>query len=330
MNFVHVHGFACPPTRRIENACKRQRRFDPVARLAIADPTLVAPPRTETVPAYVKATMKLIEDDLPLMFELDHEPDWSIYTPKVKFTDPITNFTGVAPYKLNIGMLKDSLLFSNGLLQIRSVVPVERKPGAWSVVTRFTLSFDARILPWKPRLVFTGTSEYVLDSTGMVYQHIDRWDSIKNQDFLSLEALRDVFTMVSSPPFGFKPPDLPEELALAGREADVLRRREKYRVIGIKSISGGARPGEDSITFESLKEAKLVPAIEAGLYATIETGENRGEDRGEELYREIESQLNDDGFVRADGASFLVTTCITGGLGSRHVKQQVWIPVQQS
>ncbi|CAN6564216.1 unnamed protein product [Malus baccata var. baccata] len=49
-------------------------------------------------------------------------------------------------------------------------------------------------LPWKPELIFTGTSVMGINpETGKFCSHVDFWDSIKKSDYFSLEGLLDVF-----------------------------------------------------------------------------------------------------------------------------------------
>mmetsp|Transcript_9294 Transcript_9294/g.18951 ORF Transcript_9294/g.18951 Transcript_9294/m.18951 type:complete len:390 (-) Transcript_9294:51-1220(-) len=175
------------------------------------------------VPTYVTRVMNLLSADLPKMFDVHHEPDWSIYADDVEFEDPMTKFDGVDQYRRNIRMLKDSLLFGEGNLEIHDIWSQRRiSTGAavWSVLTRFTLSFKARIFPWKPILRFTGTSEYILREDGLVVGHIDRWDSISNQSFPSTDALRDF----SSQFFSFSSP-----ISISS-SSTLLRRYEEYEV----------------------------------------------------------------------------------------------------
>lgn len=55
-------------------------------------------------------------------------------------------------------------------------------------------------LPWKPRVIFTGTSDYVLDvGSGEVIEHVDAWDSLSkegNEAFPSLEGVKDLIGLV--------------------------------------------------------------------------------------------------------------------------------------
>lgn len=49
----------------------------------------------------------------------------------------------------------------------------------------------APILPWTPTASFTGTTEYTIDPyNGLIRKHVDKWDSIQDNENLSLEGLR--------------------------------------------------------------------------------------------------------------------------------------------
>lgn len=174
-------------------------------------------------PDYVESVKRLLRDDLPKMFNLDHEPDWTVYAPEVVFEDPMTRFRGVGPYKANIRMLKDSILFTQGRLDIHEIWTEEREKGQWSIMTRWTLTFKARIFPWRPTLQFTGTSEYVMRSDGKVIGHIDRWDSIENQKFLSIEAVKDFSGQFFAPPKDGLP-------SLGQRSETLIRRYAEYEI----------------------------------------------------------------------------------------------------
>ncbi len=52
------------------------------------------------------------------------------------------------------------------------------------------------LLPWKPTLTFTGQTDYGVDaSSGLVISHVDRWDALQRNAFLSLEGLQHVLRM---------------------------------------------------------------------------------------------------------------------------------------
>jgi hypothetical protein len=55
-----------------------------------------------------------------------------------------------------------------------------------------TLSAECPLLPWTPRVVFTGVSVYTLDSAGQVVKHVDLWDSCGEDELPLLGGLRDI------------------------------------------------------------------------------------------------------------------------------------------
>lgn len=74
------------------------------------------------------------------------------------------------------------------------------------VLVRFTESHACRslemrfkllpILPWTPTAAFTGTTDYTIDPyNGLIRKHIDKWDSIQDNQNLSIEGLR--YTLLS-------------------------------------------------------------------------------------------------------------------------------------
>ena len=111
-----------------------------------------------------------LKADLTQMFDLSYEPRWDLYAEDVLFTDPLNKFTGIQKYKDNIKMLKDSPLFTGGKMELHEVTVVDES----RVDTRWTLAMTFKPFPWKPRLLFTGTTKYILDKdTGLVMKHLD-------------------------------------------------------------------------------------------------------------------------------------------------------------
>ena len=49
---------------------------------------------------------------------------------------------------------------------------------------------------FKPSIVFTGLSTYVFNEDGRISVHIDRWDSIDNQEYFSVEGFVDFLSQV--------------------------------------------------------------------------------------------------------------------------------------
>ena len=95
--------------------------------------------------------------------------DWSLYAANIHFSDPIQSLGGLEEYKKSLMLLKDSPFSSNVLFQTHDV----SVSGKGRVRSRWTLSSDVKILPWRPRVVFTGISEYELNEEGKVCKHVD-------------------------------------------------------------------------------------------------------------------------------------------------------------
>lgn len=172
-------------------------------------------PTTKDEPSPV--ALRLLEDlreDLRVLFDPDNRngPDTSVYNADVFFEDPLNQFRGAKRYASNISFLKKSPVFSDSTLVIhdswiRQNVTADELgiPGGdqerESIRTRWTLEMTAN-LPWKPRVVFTGTSDYVVDEeTGKVSEHIDLWDSLTPEEnkFFSMSAVRHLLDQAAPP-----------------------------------------------------------------------------------------------------------------------------------
>ncbi|CAE7556829.1 unnamed protein product, partial [Symbiodinium necroappetens] len=88
------------------------------------------------------------------------------YDEDVSFKDPLNNLAGKDSYKANVEMLSGdsfvgNLLFSDGFIDLHAVEEVPGQPTR--LRTRWTLGFVFKLLPWKPRALFSGVSEYEID-----------------------------------------------------------------------------------------------------------------------------------------------------------------------
>lgn len=93
--------------------------------------------------------------------------------------------------------------------------------GPYEITTRWTMVMKFMPLPWKPELVFTGTSIMGINpETGKFCSHVDYWDSIKENEYFSLEGLRDVFRQLQY----YKTPELQSPIY------QILKRTGKYEV----------------------------------------------------------------------------------------------------
>jgi len=133
-----------------------------------------------------------LKSDLAQMFDLSYEPKWDLYAEDVLFTDPLNKFTGIQKYKDNIKMLKDSPLFTAGKMDLHEVKVVDDT----RVDTRWTLQMTFKPFPWRPRLLFTGTTKYIMNEDGLVVKHLDEWDSLSNNQPVSFEAVLELVSQM--------------------------------------------------------------------------------------------------------------------------------------
>ncbi|OMO80904.1 Geminivirus AR1/BR1 coat protein [Corchorus capsularis] len=161
----------------------------------------------------VEGLISFLNEDLPHLFD-DQGIDRTAYDEQVKFRDPITKHDTISGYLFNISLLK--VLF-RPLFQLHWV----KQTGPYEITTRWTMVMKFMILPWKPELVFTGTSVMGINpNNGKFNSHLDFWDSIKNNDYFSLEGLLDVFRQLRI----YKTPDLETP------EYQILKRTANYEV----------------------------------------------------------------------------------------------------
>ncbi|XP_023875337.1 uncharacterized protein LOC111987827 isoform X1 [Quercus suber] len=152
-------------------------------------------------------------DDLPHVFD-DQGIDRTAYDELLKFRDPITKLDTLSGFLFNIALLKT--LFRPEL-QLHWV----KQTGPYEITTRWTAIMKFILLPWNPELVITGTSIMGINpETGKFCSHVDFWDSIKKNDYFSLEGLWDVLKQLRI----YKTPDLESP------KYQILKRTANYEV----------------------------------------------------------------------------------------------------
>jgi Uncharacterized conserved protein (DUF2358) len=188
------------------------------------------------------ALLRALRQELPTLFDKDSPgPDLALYAPSVLFTDPLNRFRGARRYAANIAFLRRSPVFRDARLFLHdawipppAAAPRPPPPAAAAaaaannntVRTRWTLDMVAN-LPWRPRVAFTGTSDYALDADGKVAEHVDRWDSLdpEQNKFPSLAAVRDLVTQCA-----YKRPVPDPTIADGGPPFMLLRRARGYDI----------------------------------------------------------------------------------------------------
>lgn len=162
---------------------------------------------------YMQEMQEFLRKDLVHLFD-EQGIDKSMYDEKVEFRDPITNYDSLTGYLFNIGMLR--ALF-HPIFELHSV----KQTAPYEITTRWTMTMNFWIVLWKPQLNFTGVSIMrVNPATGKFCAHIDRWDSIQNNEYFSIEGAKDVIRQMQY----FKQPDLETP------KYKVLKRTAVYQV----------------------------------------------------------------------------------------------------
>ncbi|CAO2822757.1 unnamed protein product [Amaranthus hypochondriacus] len=161
----------------------------------------------------VQRLVDFLYEDLPHLFD-DQGIDRTAYDDRVKFRDPITKHDTISGYLLNIAFLKN-------VFRPNFQLHWAKQTGPYEITTRWTMVMKFMLLPWKPELIFTGTSVMGINpETGKFCSHVDYWDSIKKNDYFSLEGLWDVFRQLRM----YKTPDLETP------KYEILKRAADYEV----------------------------------------------------------------------------------------------------
>jgi Uncharacterized conserved protein (DUF2358) len=194
---------SCYPPRRQREPHQIQRRLGSLASSS-SKSTLPAQWIIPDVEASV-AQLKVVLEREYLSFFDPMERDY--YAPTVTFRDPLTTLSGIDGYQNNVDMLAGrtvlgSLLFQDAGIILHSVagghVQQQQPPAVESandetslkvtdIVTRWTLRFTFKILPWRPTARFSGISVYSIVARGakgvQIVQQLDYWDAINLQHF---------------------------------------------------------------------------------------------------------------------------------------------------
>ncbi|KAK7281660.1 hypothetical protein RIF29_09847 [Crotalaria pallida] len=169
------------------------------------------PPKSSTLD--VQQLVGFLYEDLPHLFD-EQGIDKTAYDERVFFRDPITKHDSLSGYLFNIALLKT--LFKP-LFQLHWAKPT----GPYEITTRWTMVMKFVLLPWKPELVFTGTSVMGINpENGKFCSHVDFWDSIEKNDYFSLEGLLDVIKQLRI----YKTPELESP------KYQILKRTANYEV----------------------------------------------------------------------------------------------------
>ena len=184
-----------------------------------------------------------LTEDLSHLFD-DRGIDPKLYAENVVFTDPLSKYESFSGYNFNIQMLK------NVFKPIYTMHSIE-KTNDFEITTRWTMKMYLPSFPflWNPELTFTGRSIMEMDQRfpHECVKHVDTWDSIENQTYLSPEAVQEVLKQVFN--FTKTPENLktPKYVTLRRYRDFEVREYEKFFVAEttVNSNTGSAKM-EDS------------------------------------------------------------------------------------
>jgi len=186
---------------------------------AVSTPSKAAKGESEEL---VESMIEFLKEDLTHLFD-EQGIDASKYDDEVEFEDPITKYSSISGYKMNIQFLKN-------VFDPKFILRDIKQTGKYEITTRWTMTMKptfANWLPtknlWNPELTFTGTSIMGINpETGKFNKHVDTWDAVKDQRYFSTEAFIHMLSQVAdvrgAPANLEKPP------------YDVLLKRSDYEV----------------------------------------------------------------------------------------------------
>lgn len=203
---------------------------------------------TKSTQDSVEKLKKVLEREYASMFD---PMKTEFYSENVTFDDPLTTLTGVKDYQNNVDMLASRTLFGSLLFRDGSIVLHSIKGGEINndgiisdIITRWTLRFTFKALPWAPTARFSGISVYNVVEGGsegvLVTAQTDYWDSINlkaahYQKVSKTEALVDFLGQLK--PGGFvatsAAPELPYQLLRRGNGYEV-RRYPSFSAVRVK------------------------------------------------------------------------------------------------
>ena len=180
----------------------------------------------------------LAEDLTHLFDDVGINPD--LYDADVIFSDPLSTYSNFAGYAFNIRMLKS-------VFKPKYTMHAIEKTNEYEITTRWTMKMYLPSFPfsWNPELTFTGKSVMEMDETfpHKCVKHVDTWDSIENQRYLSPEAVGEVLKQVFN--FAKTPENLktPKYATLRRYRDFEVREYEKFFVAetSVKSDTGSAK-----------------------------------------------------------------------------------------
>lgn len=204
---------------------------------ALDNPTAGLSEPTTDVDKMMEDMKAFLQVDLENLFN-ERGIDKSKYQEEMEFEDPITSYSTLSGYLLNIQMLR---YVFNPQFQLHSV----ERTGKFELTTRWTMKmeFFGKFLPsqvWRPEMAWTGVSIMEVNpETGKFCKHVDKWDSIADNSYFSTEGLQDLLRQITQV---YQTPDLETPTYT------VLRRFRDYEIRLYKPFQFAEAPASDQRT----------------------------------------------------------------------------------
>eukprot|EP01026_Neomeris_dumetosa_P048136 TRINITY_DN4154_c0_g1_i2.p1 TRINITY_DN4154_c0_g1~~TRINITY_DN4154_c0_g1_i2.p1 ORF type:complete len:390 (+),score=32.42 TRINITY_DN4154_c0_g1_i2:97-1266(+) len=187
-------------------------------------------------PVAVEMMAKLKADQVHLFDDVGIDP--TLYEDVVDFRDPVTKYDNIQGYIFNIKMLKNVFRPDYILHEIRQT-------GENEITTRWTMTmkfFLGRMDPikrfWQPKLVFTGTSVMGYNPLNKRFnKHWDFWDSLENNEYLSLEGVAEVFKQLVNLQI-VQDIETPEYVTYIKKKEFEIRQYKPFKAASV-SVEGG-------------------------------------------------------------------------------------------
>ena len=120
----------------------------------------------------IQKVISTLKEDLPTLFERDI--CYEIYTQDIYFQDPINKYTGKFQYRIIYWSLRfhAKAFFTKINFDLHDV----HQSTEDTIVAKWTVRGNLRF-PWKAEILFDGYSNYKLTPEGLIFEHIDTWES---------------------------------------------------------------------------------------------------------------------------------------------------------
>ncbi|XP_063949052.1 uncharacterized protein LOC108221534 isoform X1 [Daucus carota subsp. sativus] len=173
--------------------------------------------------------------------------------------------------------------------------------GPYEIMTRWTVTMRFILLPWKPELIFTGTSVVGINpETHKFCSHEDSWDSINDNEYFSLEGVWDVIKQLwiyKSPDF-----DTPKFQILKRTATYEVRRYSPFTVVETDGEKLAGSTGVNAVaSFPDPNQDISLRRVEGGTAAVLKFSGKPTEDIVSEQEKTLKSSLIRDGLIPKTG-----------------------------